>query len=84
MQGGVYMTIDLKRVKAERIAKGYSQDDMAKMMGYKSRATYAKRENGIVGLGADELAQISEILEIPLTQMHIFFKQNVPDREHIK
>lgn len=78
------MTIDLKRVKAERIAKGYSQDDMAKMMGYKSRATYAKRENGIVGLGADELAQISEILEIPLTQMHIFFKQNVPDREHIK
>lgn len=78
------MTIDLNRVKAERIAKGYSQDDMAKMMGYKSRATYAKRENGIVGLGADELAQISEILEIPLTQMHIFFKHNVPDRERIK
>ena len=72
------MKIDLKRVKAERIAKGYSQDDMAKMMGYKSRATYAKRENGIVGLGADELAQISEILEIPLTQMHIFLSKTFP------
>lgn len=75
------MILDLKRVKAERVAKGYSQDYMAEKMGYKDRSTYAKRENGIVGLGADELAKISEILDIPLTKMYIFFKQNVPKKE---
>lgn len=75
------MIIDLRRVKAERIAKGYTQDYMAEKMGFNSRAAYAKRENGIVSMGADELAQISEILDIPLTQMHIFFKRNVPEKE---
>lgn len=75
------MTLNLNRIKAERIAKGLTQDEMAEAMGFKSRAAYAKRENGIVGIGADELALISEILDIPLTDMHIFFKQNVPNKE---
>lgn len=75
------MTLNLNRIKAERTAKGLTQDDMAAGMGFKSRAAYAKRENGIVGIGANELAQISEILDIPLTQMHIFFTNDVPDWE---
>lgn len=75
------MTIDLKRIRAERIAKDLTQDEMAKRMGFSGRAAYAKRENGIVGIGADELAQISSILDIPLSNMHIFFKPNVPDKE---
>lgn len=75
------MTLNLKRIKAERIAKGLTQDEMAEAMGFKSRAAYAKRENGIVGIGANELAHISEILDIPLTEMHIFFASSVPERE---
>lgn len=77
------MTLNLNRIKAERIAKGLTQDEMAEAMGFKSRAAYAKRENGIVGIGADELALISEILEIPLSDMHIFFKSNVPKKERL-
>lgn len=77
------MTLNLNRIKAERIAKGLTQDEMAEAMGFKSRAAYAKRENGIVGIGADELALISEILEIPLSNMHIFFKPNVPEKERL-
>lgn len=71
--------LDIKRLKAERIAKGYTQEYMAKEMGYKDRALYAKRENGIVNIGADELYKIAKILEID--DMRIFFKLNVPNRE---
>lgn len=71
--------LDIKRLKAERIAKGYTQEYMAEKMGYKDRALYAKRENGIVNIGADELYKIARILEIE--DMRIFFKLNVPERE---
>lgn len=75
------MTVDLKRLKAERIAKGLTQDEVAYAMGWKTRTPYAKRENGIVGIGADELAKFAEILGIPATNLHIFFKKSVPEKE---
>lgn len=75
------MTLDLKRLKAERIAKGYTQDDMARLLGWKTRATYAKRETGIVDLGADELAQIAEILGYTKNDLGIFFTISVPKKE---
>lgn len=73
------MTLNLKRLKAERIAKGFTQDDMARMLGWKNRATYAKREVGIVDLGADELAKIAEILGYSADQLGIFFTISVPN-----
>ena len=75
------MTIDLRRIKAERIAKGYTQDEMAEKMGWKTRTPYAKRENGIVSIGADELAKIAEILDFSTDQLGIFFTLNVPEKE---
>ena len=38
------MTVNLKRLKAERIASGMTQDEVAHKMGWKSRTPYAKRE----------------------------------------
>ena len=71
--------LDLRRLKAERIAKGYTQKEMADKMGYPDRAMYAKRENGYVNIGADELFKISQILGIE--NMRIFFKLDVLERE---
>ena len=71
--------LDLQRLKAERIAKGLTQTQMAEKLGFKERTPYAKRENGIVGIGANELKRIAEILEIE--DLSIFFKLNVPKRE---
>lgn len=68
------MTIDLMRVKAERTAKGLTQDEMAERLGWKTRTPYAKRENGIVAIGADELGQIAEVLGIERSNIGIFFK----------
>lgn len=67
------MTLNLKRIKAERIAKGFTQDEMAQLLGWKSRAAYAKRENGIVAIGADELLKIAIILGYSSENLGIFF-----------
>ena len=56
------MTVNLKRLKAERIANDLTQDQMAEKMGWSTRTPYAKRENGLVAIGADELAKMATIL----------------------
>lgn len=75
------MTLDLRRIKAERVAKGLTQDEVAKKMGWKDRAAYAKRENGIVDIGANELIKIAEILGYSAKELNIFFTNNVPEKE---
>lgn len=75
------MTINLRRLKAERIASGLTQDEVAHKMGWKTRTPYAKRENGIVSIGADELAKITVILGLPMEKITIFFDQEVPKGE---
>ncbi|MCD5191625.1 helix-turn-helix transcriptional regulator [Enterococcus entomosocium] len=71
------MTIDLQRLKAERVAKGLTQDQMAELMGWKTRTPYAKRENGIVAIGANELVKMADILGYSPDNLIIFFKKNV-------
>jgi len=75
------MTLDLRRLRAERIAKGLTQDEMAEAMGWKTRTPYAKRENGIVGIGADELVKMATILGYTENDLGLFFTVNVPEKE---
>lgn len=44
------MTVNLKRLKAERIASGMTQDEVAHKMGWKTRTPYAKREKMVLFL----------------------------------
>ena len=76
------MEINLKRLKAERIASGMTQDEVAEKMGWNTRTPYAKRENGIVSIGADELAKLTLIFGLPMGKITIFFEDNVPEVEH--
>lgn len=75
------MTLNLKRLRAERIAKGMNQDEMAKAMGWHTRSSYAKRENGITTISATELVKMASILGYGANQLDLFFTDNVPDRE---
>ncbi|MHA2531071.1 helix-turn-helix domain-containing protein [Enterococcus faecalis] len=68
------MEFELNRLKAERIAKGYSQEELAKKLGW-NRSMYTKRENGAVSLGVDELAKIATALEMPESRISIFFNR---------
>lgn len=70
--------LNLHRLKAERVANNLSQEELAKKVG-KSRAWYAKRENGIVSIGADELVAIAGILNV--SDVNIFFTTNVPEKQ---
>lgn len=75
------MKLDYLRIKAERIAKGMTQDEMAKALGFKDRVRYAKRENGFVSFDADELIKVATILGYTKDQLGIFFTNDVPKRE---
>ncbi|MFW3540541.1 helix-turn-helix domain-containing protein [Staphylococcus caprae] len=76
------MVLNLKRLRAERIACGITQDEMAQMMGWKTRTPYAKRENGIVDIGANEFIKMAKILGYETNNLDIFFTQYVPEKEH--
>ena len=76
-EGGLLMTVDHLRIKAERIAKGLTQDEMAKALGWSDRARYAKRENGIVSFNADELIKVATTLGFTKDQIGIFFTESV-------
>ncbi len=54
------MVLNLKRLRAERIACGIT-NEMAHKMGWKTRTPYAKRENGIVDIGANEFIKWQNI-----------------------
>ena len=54
--------INLERLKQSRIDNNLSQEDMVKLLNWKSRSQYSKRENGQVSIGADELIAIAKIL----------------------
>ena len=75
------MVLNLKRLRAERIACGITQDEMAHKMGWKTRTPYAKRENGIVDIGANEFIKMAKILGYETNNLDIFFFYNVPGKE---
>lgn len=78
------MKLDLKRIKAERVASGMTQSEIANKLGWKSRTPYAKRENGLVPFGADELANFGEVVGYTTNELGIFFTKDVPEKERIK
>lgn len=81
-KGSEKMEFNLKRIKAERIAAGISQQDMANILEI-SRGAYWKRENGVTPIGVEELAKISDTLGIDKDHIGIFFKFNVTERQQL-
>lgn len=50
------------RIKERRIALGMSQDELAEKMGYRSRSTIAKIENGVNDVVQTNIVKFAEIL----------------------
>lgn len=65
-----------KLLKKLRIEKGYTQQDMAKKLGYSSKSGYCLLENGAVKMTIDKAKQIAEILEVDPS---IFFSDKVEE-----
>ena len=75
------MRLNIKRLKAERVAKGLSQEEMASKMGWNSRTPYVKRELGTIDIGVDEFLKMVKILGYNENNLSIFFTEDVPGRE---
>ena len=48
---------------------GYTQEEMAKKLGYSSKIGYNMLENGNVSLSLDKAKIISDLLNIPLNEL---------------
>lgn len=68
LKGGVRMNIG-ERIKNARISKGYTQEELGKLIGVQKSAV-AKYENGrVVNIKRSVLAKISQVLEIPPVEL---------------
>lgn len=76
------MKFSYNRLKAERIAKGYTVQEMADKLGI-SKGTYSKKENGKTPLTVEDFTAITNVLKIPREHMTIFFVVNVDEMETI-
>lgn len=70
------MYFDYNRLKGERIAKGYTVQEMADVLGV-SKGTYSKKENGKIPITVDDFGVISKKLEISINNIAIFFTLSV-------
>ena len=70
-----YVNLDL--LKELRIEKGYSVEEMSKMMGFESYQGYYYKESGARKMGADDIAKAAEILKVPIEKL--FFAKNVTE-----
>ena len=68
------------RVKAERIARGYTVHEMAEKLNVSS-GTYSKKETGKLRINVEDLSDILNVLEIPERDCGIFFTKQVGKME---
>lgn len=58
-----------KNLRAARKAMGYTQEQMAKMLGYKSKSHYCMIENGQRGISVEQALKIAGILHKPVEEI---------------
>ncbi|EMF0109707.1 helix-turn-helix domain-containing protein [Enterococcus hirae] len=64
-------SVNLKLIKEKREEKGYSLDKMAKLMGFKDKAKYYRREAGEYNFKPEEIPCVANLLGIPLSKIFI-------------
>ncbi|KJS85146.1 MAG: hypothetical protein JM58_09215 [Peptococcaceae bacterium BICA1-8] len=55
-------------LKKARIEKGYTMEDMAKMLGYKGKSGYWQLENGNIKVTIDIALKLAEMLDLNIEQ----------------
>ena len=53
-----------ENIKANRIRFGYSQEDLAKLVGYNDRSSITKIERGLVDLSESKIAAFARVFSI--------------------
>lgn len=79
-KGETKLDFDLQRLKAERIAKGFTQAQLAHAIGISTNA-YWRKENGQRDIGMEEFTKILSVLGFNKEQLPLFFAKSVPKKE---
>lgn len=66
------MEFNYKRLKAERIAKGFTVEEMGESLGV-TKGTYSKKENGKTAITVEEFSLLFKKLRINPAEINIFF-----------
>lgn len=59
------------KLKENRIKKGFTQQQMANKIGYKSKGSYSVIENGYVDISISKGKMISEALGVPFAELFL-------------
>ncbi len=72
--------MDLILLKAERIKRGITQEQLAKQLGFKDKSSYCLIENGKTSISIDTANRIADYLALSKDLVYkIFFKTNVQE-----
>lgn len=74
------MKFNYNRLKAERIARGLTVQQMADELGI-SKGAYSKKENGKIALTVEDFSFIFDKLGISKENIDLFFTENVSEKE---
>jgi len=74
------MEFNLNRLKGERIAKGFTVEEMANELGI-TKGTYSKKENGRLPITVEEFSVIFKKLGLSNDRIGIFFTPNASEME---
>ncbi|MFJ8100386.1 helix-turn-helix domain-containing protein [Lysinibacillus sp. NPDC096212] len=74
------MKFNHNRLKAERVARGLTVQEMGEVLGV-SKGTYSKKENGKLPIDVDEFSLITNKFGIERENIVIFFTINVAEME---
>jgi transcriptional regulator with XRE-family HTH domain len=58
-----------EKLRKARLDKGFTQEQMAQLLGYKSKSHYCMIENGQRGISVETALRISEILGKPVEEL---------------
>lgn len=70
--------INLELIKELRIKNGISTQDMSVKLGYEGYQGYYYKERGIRKMSVEDIAKISEILNVPIQEF--FLETKLPAR----
>lgn len=66
------LVFDLQRLRFERVSRKYPVDELSTLLGI-SRNAYYKKERGATNITVKELAVILTALQIPRSEIQLFF-----------
>ncbi|WP_020006328.1 helix-turn-helix domain-containing protein [Salinicoccus albus] len=63
--------INIRRIKEERVAKGFSISEMSEALGYQSYVAYYRKEEGQRRFSTNDVAKIAEKLDLDLDKIFL-------------